>query len=1092
MASSRHLAAVMVTDMVGFAAQTQRSEAGALRLLEEHRGLVRAEIPKFHGREVKTLGDGFLIEFGSALSATECGIAILRRLDDRNHAAPADRIDLRIGIHLGEVVPEGKDILGDAVNIASRLEPLAEPGGLLISGPVFEQVQGKIPLAIQQLPTPPLKHIVAPITVYRVELPWKAPPIPTLTPWTGRDREYGLLADAYDRAVKGHGTAVIVLGEPGEGKSRLVDELLRKVAKGDLWLLRGQALRGERAVPYAPWSEAVRSFVRGAPPAVLTRAAGAHLAEIARLAPEVADRIGAAATLPPAQPELAEDRLMEGIIQFFLNLSAQAPVVLFLDDAQWADPYSQRLIRRAVKAVPGHAWLLVVAAREHDPSESPGVGELWDDCRREPTCVSVPLGRLSPPEFDRFLDSLVPSPGLAPALRGMFHERCDGNPWFAEELLRQQIEGGVLRRSDAGWTVPSSTELRIPETVQQLLRDRLERMDPATLQVLRAASVAGTRVGFSLLRQVCGLPEDLMVICVERALQARLLEERAGAGREIELAFRDALTRDVLYEQLSLVRARAYHRKVAEELEKLPERQRREEAPHLVDHFLRAGVPDKALQYSLLAAQRAVELHAHPEAEHLYRTALELMDELPTEDGRRAETLGALAKELELLGRTLASVEKYTQAAQIWEKTGEAKRASSMHSWIAMLLNDVPGREVEVVGHSEKALALLQHEGDSGELAQAYYSLAAATMRWGANPDRARELFRKSLDLAERFGRTRTEAWAAYFLAVGLPIGRKTEAMELAGRLPEKLGSTDDETQQTMLLNVGMNLFLSGKGEVEAARGLLRRAQEIARRKGVQRHVTAIALGLAELDRLSGSWSSAEAVARNVLAQEPEENLLERVEAEILLARLATSRGRLEEAATILNELGAPRLRALLASPEAVLPLAVLRAEHAYEVGQPGSAWEALAPALADGAAHEPTFSNALIWTNALYLGVAIATARHDPSGSRSQLEGLRRAARELDEPWARGWSLRAEGHVAQEQGALSEAVAAFERSLEEWEKVGWPFETAKTLLLLGEAARSAGRPDTTVSALDRAVSLFSELGADRYAQRALLAMRSH
>ena len=1077
----------MITDIVGFASMTQRSEAGALQLLEEHRGIVRSALRDFQGREVKTMGDGFLIEFGSALAATECGVEILRRHDDRNRSRTGERVDLRIGIHLGEVVPEGNDILGDAVNIASRIEPIAEPGGLLISGPVYDQVRGRLALPIQALPTPSLKHIFVPISVYRVELPWKAPPVPTVTPWTDREKETAALLEAQDRARQGHGSAVIVLGEPGTGKSRLVEEFLREEERsGGVQLLRGQALRSERAVPYALWAEPVRAYVRRARPEVLARVCGPNLPEVARLVPEVVERLGVARPTGAADGELTEDRLLEGITQFFVHLADEGPLIVYLDDVQWADPYSQRLLRRAVKAIAGHRWLLIAAARDRDPSESPGVGELWTDCRREPSCSVVTLGRLPGPEFDRLLDALLPAPGLSPELRRRFHERCDGNPWFAEALLRQQVEGGALRPSKTGWTLGPSEELKIPETVQHLLRDRLDGLDPATLQVLRAGSVVGGRIPYSLLRQVSGIPEDLLLICVERALLARILEERPAAGGEVELVFRDTLTRDVLYEGLSLVRARAYHRKVAEGLEQLPERDRREQASRLAEHFLRGDVPEKALEYSLIAAARAAELYAHPEAEHLYRMALELMDELPTPEPRRAETLGALAKELELLGRTSSAVERYEASARLWESAGEARRASSVHSWIAMLLNDVPGREAEGIRHSEKAVAQLQAEGDSAELAQAYYSLAAETLRWGANPARAEELFRKSVELAVRFGDARTEAWGTYFLALGLPLSRKSEAIGLASQLALKLAGTDNPTGPGILYNVGANLVLSGKGDVVAARRYLEQAREIARRQGVQRHDVAIALGLAELDRFTGAWEPAEEVARGVLAHEPEENLLDRVEAMFLLLRLSTARGRFEEASRLVSDLEGPRYRDLLASPEGRLPWALVRADLDHERGETERAWGTLLPAVEEMARNGPMFTNALVWSNAVYLGVVLATGRLDLAAADHWTDRLRTTATEVDEPWARGWAAAASGRVAQARAETSVAAESFERSLAEWERVGWPFETGKALLLLGEAELQASRPEKAVELLERAGGIFTQLGADRYARRVL------
>jgi len=135
----------MFTDMVGYSALAQRDESLALQLLETHRGLVRPILREHVGREVKTIGDAFLVEFGSALQAVECAIAIQRALTDHNEESGTSQIDLRIGIHLGDVVDQEGDLLGDTVNITSRIEPLAEASGVCISGPVFDQVRTKIP-----------------------------------------------------------------------------------------------------------------------------------------------------------------------------------------------------------------------------------------------------------------------------------------------------------------------------------------------------------------------------------------------------------------------------------------------------------------------------------------------------------------------------------------------------------------------------------------------------------------------------------------------------------------------------------------------------------------------------------------------------------------------------------------------------------------------------------------------------------------------------------------------------------------------------------------------------------------------------------
>jgi adenylate cyclase len=158
----------MFTDVVGFTTSVQEDEARALQLLQEEEGLVRPLLQSWEGREVKSTGDGFLVEFDSALRAVQCANEILEHLEERNSRSGVTPIRLRIGIHLGDVEARGGDIFGDAVNIASRIQPLAPPGGLCITGQVFDQVRNKLPNRFEKLPPTVLKHVKLPIDVYRV------------------------------------------------------------------------------------------------------------------------------------------------------------------------------------------------------------------------------------------------------------------------------------------------------------------------------------------------------------------------------------------------------------------------------------------------------------------------------------------------------------------------------------------------------------------------------------------------------------------------------------------------------------------------------------------------------------------------------------------------------------------------------------------------------------------------------------------------------------------------------------------------------------------------------------------------------------
>ncbi len=170
----RRLSVVMFTDMVGYSALTQKDESVALRLLEEHRQILRPLFTRHGGKEIKTIGDAFLVEFTSALEASTCAVAIQKDLHERNVAAVnAPLIEIRIGLHVGDVVFKERDVYGDGVNIASRIEPLAEPGGVCISEDVARQIQNKMQYPLVKLGKGELKNIELPVNIYRIDLPWK-------------------------------------------------------------------------------------------------------------------------------------------------------------------------------------------------------------------------------------------------------------------------------------------------------------------------------------------------------------------------------------------------------------------------------------------------------------------------------------------------------------------------------------------------------------------------------------------------------------------------------------------------------------------------------------------------------------------------------------------------------------------------------------------------------------------------------------------------------------------------------------------------------------------------------------------------------
>jgi len=232
----RRLAAIMVTDMVGYSALSQSDEARAMKLLETHRQLLRPVVQDFLGKEIKTLGDGFLIEFVSALDATRCAVEIQKAHKDYNQTNVGNQFAVRIGIHIGDVIHQEDDVLGDAVNIAARIEPLAEPGGICVSEQVYAQVRNKVDYPMTKLPPQRLKNIEIPVEVYRVALPWDMAHIPSGSfgegshvPRYATIKRISSGVETLDREIGGglpEGTITLVYGAPKTGKSVLAYHFL--------------------------------------------------------------------------------------------------------------------------------------------------------------------------------------------------------------------------------------------------------------------------------------------------------------------------------------------------------------------------------------------------------------------------------------------------------------------------------------------------------------------------------------------------------------------------------------------------------------------------------------------------------------------------------------------------------------------------------------------------------------------------------------------------------------------------------------------------------------------------------------------------
>jgi DNA-binding SARP family transcriptional activator len=452
-------------------------------------------------------------------------------------------------------------------------------------------------------------------------------------PIVGRQAPLAQLLATAEDAAAGRGRLVVVNGEEGIGKSRLVEELLwltdgepaRELRPAPRWTtLVGACQASERGLPYHPFvdvlSAAVATFGTDVP------VSDVWLAEVARLVPDLVEQRPDLPTPARLDPQQEARRLFEGAARFLAALPT--PRLLVIEDLHWADEGSLRLLDYLAHHEALQSTLLVTTVRAEDVGEH--LLEVLRGLERQRLLERLDLGPLAVEATIQLLREVVQED--VRQLGQQLHAETEGNPLFAVETIRSLLESGDLQLGAAARLVPTP----LPESVQAAIRARLARLDPDTHELARAAAVLGGDVDFDHLRGVAGQDEDRALAAVERLLSTHLLREVAGDVGEALYSFTHDKVRQVVYDDLSGARRRVQHRRA---LEVLSEASRRTPAERLAYHALRAQAWDQALRWCQAAADAAVAVFAYGSATTLFEQALDALERLPTSPERQAHSV---------------------------------------------------------------------------------------------------------------------------------------------------------------------------------------------------------------------------------------------------------------------------------------------------------------------------------------------------------------------------------------------------------------------------------------------------------------------
>src|SRR6266516_6298359 len=412
-------------------------------------------------------------------------------------------------------------------------------------------------------------------------------PISLSAPIVGRQRELTLAMNHYEVAQGGHTQVVLLTGEPGIGKTRLLDEVALRTAQDGAVVLRGSASESEGMPPFLPFLEAFGRYIRVTPQDQLRTQLATVPQMLASLLPELAVYLHALPAVPPLLPEQARFRLYEAIGTFLEAMSAPYALVFVLDDLHWADTASLDLLCYLTHHQSSSHLLILGAYREAEVDRNPAFARTLSEFSRQRVLTTVVVTPLSATEIGMLASSRY-GVSLSPEVIALLHAQSEGNPFFAEELLDGWIESGALNHELQQWVAVASLAHALPPTIVGALRQRFARLAPAIIDHLRVAAIIGRSFDPSLLALVEGQEIEAVEECLLEAARAGLIR----ADQQGRFLFSHNKIRECLYSEVSTSRRRRLHERIGHALEAQSEQEQTMSMHRLADlafHFARSG-----------------------------------------------------------------------------------------------------------------------------------------------------------------------------------------------------------------------------------------------------------------------------------------------------------------------------------------------------------------------------------------------------------------------------------------------------------------------------------------------------------------------
>jgi tetratricopeptide (TPR) repeat protein len=720
-------------------------------------------------------------------------------------------------------------------------------------------------------------------------------------PLIDRTEEMKLLKEAVDRTIQGEGGLVFLYGEAGIGKTRLARELRAYARLQGMQVLYGRCpalFRMDGVPPYVLWREVIRDYLETCGPEQLYRVVGFYPAEVAKLVPELSQKIRTIPQSFPISPEQEQNRLFEAISQFITNISRETPLLVVLDDLQWTDPSSLLLLHYMARGVQKTPLLLLGAYRSTDIDVKHPLTPVLTELNRERLPQSVSLKRMSADDVSEMVKQILEQDDVPTEFCRMVYEKTRGNPFFAEEVIKSLKEEEVIYREENKWKIKEVSRIEFPETVKSVIKARIGRLDDECQNVLTMASFVGNDVTCEALCGVTGIEEDKLLEMIDKILKTGLFKHRVIHGEDV-CSFADIIVRDVVYEEVSPFKRKKLHGVVGSALEKVYAKKIDEHFGELASHYLESGDKDKALDYFLKAGDKAAKVFANAEAASYLQSSLRLLEEKDGDPREKRDVLERLGDVKRLVGEYDVGIKYWNDALPLSNQLNDRIMSARLHRKMANAFWNNLGDRERAKEHHEKALKILETEPESVELASLYedmagmigmgatgnmtealslgekavelakklnaYEVLAHSYMWlgeistwiGSRRERSLECFERALKIALDNGYMETAVWAYDDVALWLPLEeneKRLEYLQKAFELAKKVGTVE----WTAMLGQHLAGRYLGMGDMSKAVALNEESVTLNRKSGNMTILNWSLRQLGTIHQVLGNWDKSE------------------------------------------------------------------------------------------------------------------------------------------------------------------------------------------------------------------------------------------